>query len=78
MKIYPNFVANTCMKKILKYKLVLIGLAFGAIGGYAYYFFIGCSSGQCSITSNPVNSTLYGAAMGALLLNLFQKEDIKA
>jgi Family of unknown function (DUF6132) len=65
------------MKTILKYKLVLVGLAFGAIGGYACYYFIGCSSGQCSITSNPVNSTLYGGAMGALLLTLFQSEDIK-
>lgn len=32
--------------------------------GYAYYFFIGCSSGSCAISSNPLNSTLYGAIMG--------------
>jgi len=45
---------------------ILIGLVLGAIAGYAYYYFIGCSSGTCAITSNPVNSTLYGVMLGAL------------
>jgi hypothetical protein len=44
-----------------------IGLAFlGAAGGFAYYYFIGCSSGTCPITSNPYISTAYGALIGAL------------
>jgi len=46
---------------------ILIGLVLGAIAGYAYYYFIGCSSGTCAITSNPVNSTLYGSLFGVLL-----------
>jgi hypothetical protein len=46
---------------------VLIGIALGAAGGYAYYRFIGCSSGVCPITSNPYVSTVYGAIIGALL-----------
>ncbi len=28
---------------------------------------IGCSTGTCPITANPVISTLYGMVMGALL-----------
>jgi rhodanese-related sulfurtransferase len=36
---------------------------------------VGCASGTCAITSNPTNSTLYGALMGGLLLNTFQKEN---
>lgn len=63
------------MKFVLKYKLIAFGTIIGAIGGYAYYYFIGCSSGTCAITSNPVNSTIYGAIMGALLLDLFRKRD---
>lgn len=39
----------------------------GAVAGYAYYYFIGCANGTCAITANPVNSTLYGTIMGALL-----------
>ncbi len=40
-------------------------IALGAIGGFAYYYFIGCVSGTCPITSNPYISTGYGALMGA-------------
>ncbi len=42
-------------------------IVLGAMGGYAYYYFIGCVSGTCPITSNPWSSTSYGAVMGALL-----------
>jgi len=60
-----------------KYKLTLIGIIVGAIGGYLYYYFVGCTSGTCAITSKPLNSTLYGALMGGLLLNIFKKENKK-
>lgn len=39
----------------------------GAILGYAYYYFIGCNTGHCAITSSPYNSTLYGAFMGVII-----------
>jgi hypothetical protein len=58
-----------------KYQLVLIGTVLGGIGGYLYYYYIGCASGTCAITSKPVNSTLYGSLLGALLLNIFKKEN---
>lgn len=50
-----------------------IGIVVGAIAGYLYYFYVGCASGSCSITSKPLNSTLYGALMGGLIFNLFVK-----
>ena len=58
-----------------KYILTIIGVILGAIGGYLYYHFVGCNSGTCAITSKPLNSTLYGALMGGLLLNIFKKEN---
>lgn len=55
------------MKLLNKYKLPIIGISLGALTGYLYYYFVGCASGSCAITSNPINSTLYGALMGGLL-----------
>ena len=62
----------------LKYKLAILGVILGAIGGYLYYHFVGCNSGTCAITSNPVNSTLYGALMGGLVFNILKKEKTKS
>jgi hypothetical protein len=56
-----------------KYRLLIIGGLIGAAGGYAYYYFVGCSSGTCAITSKPINSTLYGSFMGGLLFGSFKK-----
>ena len=66
------------MKKWLNNnKLDLIGSLVGAIGGYFYWQQVGCISGTCAITSKPLNSTLYGSMMGALLFGMFKKEDRK-
>jgi hypothetical protein len=61
------------MNLLTKYRLTLVGLLVGALLGYVYYHFVGCASGTCAITSKPLNSTLYGALLGGLLFNLFQK-----
>lgn len=60
------------MNFIAKYKLIFIGITIGAVGGYAYYHFVGCASGTCAITSKPLSSTLYGAMMGGLLFSSFK------
>jgi hypothetical protein len=54
-----------------------IGIVVGAISGYLYYPFVGCASGSCTITSKPLNSTLYGSLLGGLLFNMFVKEEKK-
>lgn len=55
-----------------------IGIVVGAIAGYLYYFYVGCASGTCAITSKPLNSTLYGALMGGLIFNIFVKTPKKS
>ena len=62
------------MNLLLNNKLIVAGIAIGAILGYAYYHFVGCSGG-CSITSDPLNSTLYGALIGGLFTNVFKKNN---
>jgi hypothetical protein len=49
-----------------KYVKLSLGIILGAIAGYSYYYFVGCNSGTCPITSNWHISTLYGAAMGLI------------
>ena len=60
---------------IKKYKLQLIGIVVGAVAGYLYYFFIGCSNGTCIISSNPLVSVPYGALLGFLLVGSFSKKE---
>ncbi len=63
------------MKNIVtKYKLELIGVVLGSVTGWCYWYFVGCASGTCAITSSPVNSSLYGAMMGGLLASMLKKE----
>lgn len=52
------------------YIVTVIGVIIGLISGYAYYHYVGCASGTCSITSKPLNSTLYGGIMGGLLFSM--------
>ncbi|HAW50965.1 MAG TPA: hypothetical protein DCX54_01365 [Flavobacteriales bacterium] len=66
------------MNFLIKHKMTFIGAFTGALAGYLYYHFIGCASGTCAITSQPINSTLYGAAMGGLIFNSFQKDKPKS
>jgi hypothetical protein len=57
--------------------LYLLGAVAGAIAGYFYWQQVGCETGTCAITSKPMNSTIYGAIMGSLLLGLFKRENKK-
>jgi hypothetical protein len=54
--------------------ITIIGAVIGAIGGFIYWQQIGCSTGNCMITSNPVKATIYGSKMGGLLFSLFRKQ----
>lgn len=51
--------------------ITIAGILAGAIAGYLYYANIGCTSGGCAITSDPLISTIYGGIMGGLLFNMF-------
>ena len=43
------------------------GLLFGIFAGFGYWYFIGCNTGTCPITSIWYNTSAYGGLMGGLL-----------
>jgi outer membrane lipoprotein SlyB len=54
-------------------KITILGVIIGGFLGYLYFNYVGCTNGSCIITSRPINSTIYGALMGGLIFNTFQK-----
>ena len=54
--------------KLKKFVKILSGLLIGGGLGFAYYYFIGCRTGACPISSNPLISTAYGSLIGLLLI----------
>jgi hypothetical protein len=62
---------------LLKYKWQVLGMTVGAIGGYLYWYYIGCTSGTCPIQSNWHTSSLYGALMGYLVSDIRWKNQKK-
>lgn len=55
--------------------ITILGIVIGAVGGFLYWRFVGCSSGSCPITSSPVMSSIWGAILGGLLFSMFTKKE---
>jgi len=55
----------------------VIGAVIGVIGGYIYYWKIGCVSGTCPLTSNPWFSMAWGGVLGYLIGDFFSKKPMK-
>lgn len=61
-------------KSIIK---IVLGTTIGGLIGFSYYYFIGCKSGSCAITSNPINSTFYGVLLGFIWIFPSKRKDKK-
>ena len=71
---FRSFAARYRSELKRKYNMILrivIGVVVGGGLGFAFYKFVGCSSGTCPLTSNPFLSTLYGSILGALVAGSF-------
>jgi hypothetical protein len=53
---------------------IIIGAVVGALVSLAYYKFVGCRSGTCPITSDPVASALFGIVVGGILAVILRSE----
>lgn len=65
------------MQLIKKNWTYIAGIILGAIGGYLYWKYVGCSSGTCAITSSPTISSIYGAVIGGLFGGMFKKKEVE-
>lgn len=71
-------IVNVCVMEILKTKkLALAFLVLGAIGGFLYWKFVGCTSGTCAIKSVWYWSTLWGAVVGYLVGDMLNDVIVK-
>ena len=51
-------------EKIKKWLKPVLFTAGGALVGLAYYYFVGCSTGACPLTSNPFITMAYMGFIG--------------
>lgn len=54
--------------------LYLAGAVIGGIGGYLYWYYIGCNTGTCPITASPTMSMIWAAIAGGLIFGFFKRE----
>jgi len=50
-----------------KNKKMILGVVIGGVLGFSYFYFVGCKTGTCPITSNPYISIAYGSIIGLFL-----------
>ncbi|HEY4787544.1 MAG TPA: hypothetical protein VIH57_15910 [Bacteroidales bacterium] len=46
-----------------------LGITIGGIVGFSYYYFIGCTSGSCTIATSPYGSIITGSLFGFFITN---------
>jgi hypothetical protein len=68
LSVRGSVLVGTGMNIILR---IVIGVVVGGGLGFAYYKFVGCSTGTCPLTSNPVITIVYGGIVGALVAGSF-------
>ncbi len=51
---------------------IIIGIIVGGGLGFGWYMLVGCPTGTCLLTSNPIITTIYGAVLGALVAGSFR------
>lgn len=45
-----------------------LATSIGGLAGFLYYYFVGCTSGTCAITSNPYMSIIWGGLIGLFIV----------
>lgn len=65
-------IQNKLTKEFFKSKTFwrpVLAIVIGGVAGFLYYYFVGCNSGSCAITSSPTMSIIWGALLGLFITN---------
>lgn len=73
-----NKIKIIVMGLLKKYWVYILFIIIGGIGGYLYWYYVGCATGTCPITSNWYSSSGYGMVMGGLLPGVFRRRKPEA
>ena len=60
------------LKELLKSRIFwkpFLGIFVGGLGGFLYFYFVGCKTGSCAITSNPLSSIITGSVFGLFIIS---------
>jgi hypothetical protein len=68
---------NKKNNRLRPFMRIVAGVVIGGILGFAYYWFIGCRTGSCRITGDPVISSLYGSFIGLIWVFPFGRKKEK-
>jgi hypothetical protein len=60
---------NTIVRFVKEEKSLFIGSFVGGVGGFLFWYYVGCSTGFCPVISSPVLSVIGGALFGAILFS---------
>lgn len=52
----------------------IIGALAGALIGFSYWYFIGCTTNTCPMKSSPAITIIYGTIVGIFIARLFKGE----
>ena len=63
------------MRELITHKISILVTLIGAVGGFCYWYFIGCATGNCGITANWETSIGFGALTGWLVGGNMTKEN---
>jgi hypothetical protein len=54
--------------KSTAFRRTLLSIVIGGFLGFLYFYFVGCKTGSCPITSNPYGSIITGGLLGFLVV----------
>lgn len=64
----PVFMAMRDFFRSWRFWKPFLGVLIGGLAGFLYYYFVGCNSGSCAITSNPYMSIIWGGLLGLFVV----------
>ena len=68
-EIGPYLVKTKEFLKSWRFWRPFLAVVIGGLSGLLYFYFIGCKSGSCSITSDPYMSMVWGGLLGLFMVN---------